>query len=116
MSNSFKNLNNLEGCKQNLRIMLDFYFEIIQNKKGKSVSSRMEYDGGVWLQVFFTKCCSFLTLLDGIEYSKDNVCLKKVVDFPTLFTIARSLYESLVAFEILCVPLLSHLTHYPAHT
>lgn len=31
----------LDDCKQNLRMMLDFYFEIMQNKTSKCVSSSM---------------------------------------------------------------------------
>ena len=101
--NKFIELESIDECKQYMEVMLDFYFDVFNPLSNRVEVSEFEQDRDLWLQTIFSKGCSFLRLLDGISYSKGLFRLNKIVDFPTLFTIARRIYESLIAFELLFV-------------
>ena len=96
-------LDTIESCKQYLSIMLDFYFDIITSPEGQESSSHMEDCRNLWVQTIFCKGRQFKSLLDGVGYSKRLKILNPIIDFSILFTIARSLYESLISFELLYV-------------
>ena len=83
--------------------MLDFYFDVIKSPEGRKATSPFEDERNIWLQTMFSKGCQFKSLLDGVGYSKGASHLKPIIDFSILFTIARCVYESLIAFEILFV-------------
>ncbi len=99
----FIQLKNIDECKQYMKVMLDFYFDAINWASNYIATSEYEDDRNIWLQTMFSKGCSFLLLLDGISYSNDLYRLNKIMDFPILFTIARRIYESLIAFELIFV-------------
>lgn len=96
-------LDTVESCKKYLDIMLDFYFDIITSPEGQESSSDIEECGNLWLQTIFSKGCNFYSLLDGFTYNKGILYLNPIIDFSVLFTIARSLYESLISFELLYI-------------
>lgn len=96
-------MNTIDDCKQYLRILLDFYFDVIISPVCRNVTSQIEDDRNIWLQTIFSKACQFKSLLDGVEYSNGTEYLNPIIDFSVLFTIARNVYESLIAFEILFV-------------
>ena len=99
----FVRLDTIDDCKQYLTVMLDFYFDVIKSPEGRKATSPFEYERNIWLQTMFSKGCQFKSLLDGVGYSKGASHLKPIIDFSILFTIARCVYESLIAFEILFV-------------
>lgn len=99
----FFRLDTIDDCKQYLTVMLDFYFDVIKSPEGRKATSPFEDERNIWLQTMFSKGCQFKSLLDGVGYSKGASHLKPIIDFSILFTIARCVYESLIAFEILFV-------------
>ena len=99
----FVRLDTIDDCKQYLTVMLDFYFDVIKSPEGRKATSPFEEERNIWLQTMFSKGCQFKSLLDGVGYSKGASHLKPIIDFSILFTIARCVYESLIAFEILFV-------------
>ena len=99
----FVRLDTIDDCKQYLTVMLDFYFDVIKSPEGRKATSPFEDERNIWLQTMFSKGCQFKSLLDGVGYSKGTIRLKPIIDFSILFTIARSVYESLIAFELLFV-------------
>ena len=99
----FIQLDTIDDCKKYLCVMLDFYFDVIKSPEGHKATSSFEDERNIWLQTMFSKGCQFTSLLDGVGYSKGTIRLKPIIDFSILFTIARSVYESLIAFEILFV-------------
>ena len=96
-------IETIDNCKQYMKVMLDFYFDVIMSPSGRKASSYIEDDRNLWLQTMFSKGCQFVSLLDGVEYSKGIAQLNRIIDFSILFTIARSFYESLIVFELLFV-------------
>lgn len=96
-------METIDDCKQYMKVMLDFYFDIIMSPSGRKASSYIEDDRNLWLQTMFSKGCQFVSLLDGVGYSKGISHLNPIIDFSILFTIARSAYESLIVFELLFV-------------
>ncbi|MBQ9669958.1 MAG: hypothetical protein IJV23_02970 [Prevotella sp.] len=99
----FIQLDTIDDCKKYLCVMLDFYFDVIKSPEGHKATSSFEDERNIWLQTMFSKGCQFTSLLDGVGYSKGTIRLKPIIDFSILFTIARSVYESLIAFELLFV-------------
>lgn len=99
----FVQLDTIDDCKQYLRVMLDFYFDVFKSPFGRKAASYIEDDRNIWMQTMFSKGCQFTSLLDGVGYSKGTIRLKPIIDFSILFTIARNVYESLIAFELLFV-------------
>lgn len=99
----FVRLDTIDDCKQYLTVMLDFYFDVIKSPEGRKATSPFEDERNIWLQTMFSKGCQFKSLLDGVGYSKGASHLKPIIDFSILFTIARCVYESLIAFEILFI-------------
>lgn len=96
-------METIDDCKQYMKVMLDFYFDVIMSLSGRKASSYIEDDRNLWLQTMFSKGCQFVSLLDGVGYSKGISHLNPIIDFSILFTIARSVYESLIVFELLFV-------------
>lgn len=96
-------METIDDCKQYMKVMLDFYFDVIMSPSGRKASSYAENDRNLWLQTMFSKGCQFVSLLDGVGYSKGISHLNPIIDFSILFTIARSVYESLIVFELLFV-------------
>jgi hypothetical protein len=96
-------METIDECTQYLKVMLDFYYELIMSPECSIVTTQIEDDRNIWLQTMFSKGCQFVSLLDGVGYSKGISHLNPIIDFSILFTIARNVYESLIAFEILFV-------------
>lgn len=99
----FIQLDTIDDCKQYLRVMLDFYFDVIKSPEGRKATSYIEDDRNIWMQTLFSEGFHFLSLLDGVGYNKGIDRLNPIVDPSVLFSIARRIYESVIAFEILFV-------------
>lgn len=99
----FIQLDTIDDCKQHLRVMLDFYFDVIKSPEGRKATSYIEDDRNIWMQTLFSEGFHFLSLLDGVGYNKGIDRLNPIVDPSVLFSVARRIYESVIAFEILFV-------------
>ena len=99
----FIQLDTIDDCKQYLRVMLDFYFDVIKSPEGRKATSYIEDDRNIWMQTLFSEGFHFLSLLDGVGYNKEIDRLNPIVDPSVLFSVARRIYESVIAFEILFV-------------
>ena len=99
----FIQLDTIDDCKQYLRVMLDFYFDVIKSPEGRKATSDIEDDRNIWMQTLFSEGFHFLSLLDGVGYNKGIDRLNPIVDPSVLFSVARRIYESVIAFEILFV-------------
>lgn len=99
----FIQLDTIDNCKKYLCVMLDFFFEVFKSPEGRKTTSSLEDERNIWLQTIFSKSCHFLYLLDGVGYDNGLNQLNPIVDPSILFTIARRIYESVVAFELLFV-------------
>ena len=84
-------LNTIDDCKCYIKVMLDFYCDIIKSPNGSKTTSYIENDSNLWLQTVFSKCCLFFVLLSGIDYKKGDFCFNPIVDFLILFTFARNI-------------------------
>lgn len=96
-------MRSLEDCKRYMRVMLDFYFKVIQSPEGRKCRSAMDDDRNIWLQQMFSMGCHFLSLLDGVGYRKGIDHLNPIVDPDVLFTVGRRMYESVVVFDTLFI-------------
>ena len=85
-------METIDDCKQYMKVMLDFYFDVIMSPSGRKASSDIEDDRNLWLQTMFSKGCQFVSLLDGVGYSKGIIHLNPIIDFSILFTIVRRVY------------------------
>lgn len=99
----YMTFNTLDNCKANIKFMLDFYIGLMSLKEVQKVSTKIEDDRNLWMQTMFSKANNFLKLLDGTDYLKDGIQINAILDTSVLFTIARSMYESLIAFDILFI-------------
>ena len=99
----FIQLDTIDDCKQYLRVMLDFYFDVIKSPEGRKATSYIEDDRNIWMQTLFSEGFHFLSLLDCVGYNKGIDRLNPIVDPSVLFSVARRIYESVIAFEILFV-------------
>jgi hypothetical protein len=99
----FIQLDTIDDCKQYLRVMLDFYFDVIKSPEGRKATSYIEDDRNIWMQTLFSEGFHFLSLLDGVGYNKGIDRLNPIVNPSVLFSVARRIYESVIAFEILFV-------------
>ena len=68
----FVQLDTIDDCKQYLRVMLDFFFEVFKSPEGRKAMSSLEDDRNIWLQTIFSKSCHFLYLLDGVGYNNGS--------------------------------------------
>ena len=99
----FIQLDTIDDFKKYLCVMLDFFFEVFKSPEGRKATSSLEDERNIWLQTIFSKSCHFLYLLDGVGYNNGFNHLNPIIDPSILFTIARRIYESVIAFELLFV-------------
>ena len=99
----FVQMDTIDVCKQYLRVMLDFYFDVIKSPEGRKANSYIEDDRNIWMQTLFGEGFHFLSLLDGVGYNKGVDRLNPIVDPSVLFSVARRICESVIAFELLFV-------------
>lgn len=74
-------MKTIDDCKQYMKVMLDFYYDVIMTPSGCKASSYIENDRNLWLQTMFSKECQFVSLLDGVGYSKGITHLNPIIDF-----------------------------------
>ncbi len=94
-------MRSVDDCKRHMRVMLDFYFEVLQSPEGRRYRTALELekDKIIWLQQMFSMGCHFLSLLDGVGYRSGAANLNPIIDPDVLFTVGRRMYESVVVFD-----------------
>ena len=99
--------NDLSSCNYMTDVMLEGMFSIIRKCRTRGSKTESLADGKLLMQMFFLKCLSFKRLLGGVGYRQvvgnEHYELPPIIDHPTLFSLARSLYEAFCAFELLYV-------------
>lgn len=96
-------MKTLDDCKRYMKLMLDFYFDVIQSPASRKASSTLDEDRNIWLQQMFCIGNHFMSLLDGVGYQRKDGWLNPIIDPDVLFTVARRIYESVVSFNLLFI-------------
>lgn len=86
-----------------LEYLINFYFKAIVRLKDYIFENEFRAEMSTTLQMMFTKAKMFRELLDGFSHSNGLNSLNNLVDHTVLFTIVRTAYEQLCAFELVCV-------------
>lgn len=94
--------NSLQDKIDYLKFMSDFYFSaIIQMNKFKTVD-KFYAEMSSTIQMMYTKSKLFMLVLNGFSDSDGINNLRNITDHTVLFTIVRTAYEQLCAFELVC--------------
>ena len=90
-------------CKRYLKIFSDFLFDAmgVLHKKGERTYALAE--AKLILQQVFFKILCVNKMLDGVSYDNDRVRLNNVIDYSSLHSIVREVYELLLVVELLYV-------------
>lgn len=95
------NPSSICSVKRFLKIMLDFYLDVIKKHNYDEVDTQSKADAKMLFQMFFSKGINIYQMLDGVSFENKNVCLSPIIDPTVIFTITRSMYEYLCAFELI---------------
>jgi len=97
-------LNTVEYSKEVIDRYLHFFFKVIYAQGDKPANSQRMADAKIIFQMFFSKLLSLQKALDGVSYQgKDGLYLNSIIDPTTFIPIARTIYESVCAFEIIYI-------------
>lgn len=91
---------NLQASKDYLDLMNNFYFKVMRDAaetKDTLVNSELR----CLVQMMFTKGVSLRRMLDGFSFVQGDVHLNTITDHTLLNTIARTMFESLMGFELI---------------
>ena len=83
-----------------LDFMIDFYFRVMVALGRVGFKSGFRAQMSTTLQMMFTKGKSMRSLLEGYNHSNYGVNLSSPADHTILFTLFRTAYEQLCAFEL----------------
>lgn len=90
----------LQAAKDYLDLMNNFYFKVMRDAaqtKDTLVNSELR----CLVQMMFTKGVSLRRMLDGFSFDQEDVHLNTITDHTLLNTIARTMFESLMGFELI---------------
>ncbi|MBQ6083148.1 MAG: hypothetical protein IJK92_02170 [Bacteroidales bacterium] len=97
----------LDDSKNYFDIMVDGLFSLFRSTNPRFSKSDYEANAKYMLQMFFTKCLSIKHLLEGVNYdyknSKEVYSFRSLMDFPSLLSLTRDLYEALCVFELIYI-------------
>lgn len=97
----------IKDCKQYIDIMLDCMFSVVINTNPRYSELDIQGDAKIMLQMFYLKCMNVKCLIDGcgFEQKQENqvYTLSPIVDYASIFSLVRSLYEAFCAFELIFV-------------
>lgn len=83
-----------------LDFMTDFYFKVMLALRNVSHKTQFRAQMATSLQMMFTKGKSMRCLLNGYSQENESVLLRSKADHTILFTLVRSAFEQLCAFEL----------------
>lgn len=90
----------LQASKDYLDLMNNFYFKVMRDAK-QTKDTLVNSELRCLLQMMFTKGVSMRRMLDGFSFDQDEVHLNTITDHTLLNTIARTMFESLMGFELI---------------
>lgn len=94
-------LDTLQSCRDYMKVMTDFYFDVFYATSPKPVKSISINDARTWFQMMFSKGVHFTKVLDGFDYSKGTLHLNQITDHTVLFSLVRDMFESYMAFRLI---------------
>lgn len=86
-----------------LELMVKFYFSAIVKIGTHVFKDKFRAEISTSIQMMFTKAKMFLKLLEGSSHTDGTYSLHHLIDHTVLFTIVRTAYEQLCAFEVIYV-------------
>lgn len=98
-------LRDISACKAYIKVFTDFLFDLMNELRDKKVSYSSERmsEADIWVQMIFTNALAISRLLDGISYERKGVRLNPFIDHRMVFALTRTLYENLIAFELVYI-------------
>lgn len=94
-------LKTLQACRDYMKIMTDYYYEVIYTTGNVPVSSIRLNDARTWFQMMFSKGVHFAMALDGIGNYKGLKHPSSITDHTILFSLVRDMFESYIAFRLI---------------
>lgn len=92
--------NTLEDRNDYLDWLIDFYFKVMVALRLVGFKDEFRAEMSLGVQMMFTKAKSFRNLLGGFSHTDGIRTLFKLIDHTVLFTLVRTAYEQLCAFEL----------------
>lgn len=92
--------NTLKDRIDYLDWLIDFYFKVMLALRTISFQDEFRAEMSLGVQMMFTKAKSFRGLLDGFSHTDGINTLYRLIDHTVLFTLVRTAYEQLCAFEL----------------
>ena len=86
-----------------LEYLTKFYFSVIIDLGLYKFKDEFQAEMSTFIQMMFSKAKMFRNLLDGFSHSNGIYHLSNLIDHTILFTIVRTAYEQLCAFELVYV-------------
>ncbi|MBO4961939.1 MAG: hypothetical protein J6C80_06900 [Flavobacteriales bacterium] len=80
--------------------LIDFYFKVMVALRYVGFKNEFRAEMSLGVQMMFTKAKSFRNLLGGFNHTDGINTLFRLTDHTVLFTLVRTAYEQLCAFEI----------------
>lgn len=98
-------LRDISACKAYIKVFTDFLFDLMKELGEKKISHSSERmsEADIWVQMIFTNALAISRLLDGISYERKGVRLNPFIDHRMVFALTRTLYENLIAFELVYI-------------
>lgn len=98
-------LRDISACKAYIKVFTDFLFDLMNELRDKKISYSSERmsEADIWVQMIFTNALAIFRLLDGISYERKGVRLNPFIDHRMVFALTRTLYENLIAFELVYI-------------
>lgn len=94
--------NSLQDKIGYLNFISDFYFSAIIQMKQFATEDKFYAEMSSTIQMMYTKSKLFMLVLNGFSDSDGIYNLCNITDHTVLFTIVRTAYEQLCAFELVC--------------
>ena len=92
--------NTLKDRIDYLDWLIDFYFKVMVALRPVGFKDEFRAEMSLGVQMMFTKAKSFRNLLRGFSHTDGIRTLFKLIDHTVLFTLVRTAYEQLCAFEL----------------
>lgn len=92
--------NTLEDRIDYFDWLIDFYFKVMVALRPVGFKDKFRAEISLGVQMMFTKAKSFRNLLGGFSHTDGINTLFRLTDHTVLFTMVRTAYEQLCAFEL----------------
>ncbi|MGN0278142.1 MAG: hypothetical protein ACI4C4_02170 [Lachnospiraceae bacterium] len=96
-------LDDIHACRSYLRVVTDYLFDLSFALRDKGYHSIRMAESSIWVQMMFTNALAFSKLLEGMPYAKDGLWLNPIIDHRMIYSLGRTMYENLIAFELVYI-------------